>query len=60
MSEVTLSLTKSEFLLVSMLVGDFYRALIQAGVNESSIGRQEVAALIDKLTEASHSVSGEK
>lgn len=57
MPEVTLELTESEFGLVSMLVGDFYRAMLKAGVTEH--GRREVADLIDKLAEL-HGIDTER
>jgi len=51
MADVTLELTEGEFKLVSVLVGDFYRAMLHAGVPEWARGRQEVAELIEKLTD---------
>ena len=50
MAEVTLELTRSQAILVAFLVGEFYRFMAKEGVSEISVGRQEVADLVDKLT----------
>lgn len=40
--------------LAAFLVGEFYRFMVRESVSEISGGRQEVADLLDKLTEAAH------
>ena len=60
MGEVTLSLTKSELVLLAFLVGRLYRLMIDADVARFAVGRQEMATLVDKLEEANRSVGGEK
>lgn len=44
---------------MALLVGEFYRFMVKEEVSEVSMARQEVADLLDKLTEAMHSVSEE-
>ena len=56
MAEVTLKLTKSELIVVALLVGEFYRFMVKEKISEISMARQEVADLVDKLTKA---ISGE-
>lgn len=54
MAEVTLRLSKGQVVLAAFLVGEFYRFMVKESVSEISVGRQEVADLLDKLTEAVH------
>ena len=54
MAEVTLKLSKGQVVLAAFLVGEFYRFMVKESVNEISVGRQDVADLLDKLTEAVH------
>jgi CBS domain containing-hemolysin-like protein len=56
-NEITLSLTKSQAVVVAFLVGEFYRFMVKEGVSEVVIGYVEVADLVDKLSKA---VSGLK
>ena len=56
-NEITLSLAKSQAVLVAFLVGEFYRFMVKEGVSEVAIGYMEVADLVDKLSKA---VSGLK
>ncbi len=57
MAEVTLKLSKGQAVLVAFLVGELYRFMVKESVSEISVGRQEVADLLDKLTEAVHWVN---
>jgi len=52
MAEVTLKLTKGELVLLAFLAGRLYRLMIDADVADFAVGRQEMAALVDKLVEA--------
>ena len=52
MVTVQVSLTKGQTILVAFLVGEFYRFMVKEGVSEVAIGHEEVADLVDKLTEA--------
>jgi hypothetical protein len=54
MDEVTLKLSEGQVVLAAFLVGVFYRFMVKESVSEISVGRQEVADLLDKLTEAVH------
>ena len=56
---VKVFLTKNELIVVAFLVGEFYRFMTKEGVTEITVGYQEVADLVDKLTEAMAQVSGE-
>ena len=51
-AKVTLSLTKGQAILVAFLVGEVYRFVVKEGISEVAIGHEEVADLVDKLTEA--------
>jgi len=57
-AEVTLSLTKSELVLLAFLTGRLYRLMIEADVARFAVGRQEIGDLLDKLTEANR-IAGE-
>jgi len=52
MPEVTLKLTKSQAIVAAFLVGEFYRFMVKEGISEISVASEEVADLLDKLTEA--------
>ena len=60
MAEVTLSLTKSELVLLAFLIGRLYRLMIEADVARFAVGRQEIGDLLDKLTEADRSLSDDE
>lgn len=55
---IEVSLTRSQLIVVAFLIGEFYRFMTKEGVSEVSIGYQEVADLVDKLTKVMAQVSG--